>query len=167
MPALIFALYAVVELAALIAVGHFFGVIPAILALIAVSATGMLLIGSQGRRVFEQFRRARRGEITPGTAVADATLVAAGGLLMFIPGLVTGLIGLLFLLPPTRFLVRPLVGRIADRRVATLRAQMPYRGIVIDGEEVVDRGDVIDGVVVQQWYDDGQGNARRVIGPAV
>ncbi|MEV6277031.1 FxsA family protein [Nocardia sp. NPDC051832] len=167
MPALIFFLYAVIELAALVAVGQLFGIVPAILALIAVSALGMLLIGSQGRRVFDQFRRARAGEITPGTAVADATLVAAGGLLMFIPGLVTGLIGLLFLLPPTRFLVRPLVRSVADRRVEKLRAQMPYRGIVIDGEEVVDRGEVIDGVVVQQWYEDGKGSAHRIIDPAV
>ncbi|WP_194813680.1 FxsA family protein [Nocardia sp. XZ_19_385] len=167
MPALIFFLYAVIELAALVAVGHFFGVVPAILSLIVVSTIGILLIGSQGRRVFAQFRRARAGEITPGTAVADATLVATGGFLMFIPGLVTGLIGLLFLLPPTRFLVRPLVRSVADRRVSKLRAQMPYRGIVIDGEEVVDRGEVIDGVVVQQWYDDGKGNAHRIIGPAV
>ncbi|MEU8897420.1 FxsA family protein [Nocardia sp. NPDC048505] len=167
MPALIFVLYAVTELAAFYAVAHFFGLLPAILLLIAVSAVGMLLIGSQGRRVFEQFRRARRGEITPGTAVADATLVAAGGFLMFVPGLVTGLVGLLFLLPPTRFLVRPLVGRIADRRVDKLRAQMPYRGIVIDGADVVDRGEVIDGVVVQQFYEDGKGGAHRVIGPVV
>ncbi|MGW0250604.1 FxsA family protein [Nocardia goodfellowii] len=167
MPALIFFLYAVTELAALVAVGHFFGVVPAILSLIAISTLGLLLIGSQGRRVFEQFRRARRGEVTPGTAVADATLVAAGGILMFIPGLVTGLIGLLFLLPPTRFLVRPLVRSFADRRVGKLRAQMPYRGIVIDGEEIVDRGEVIDGAVVQQWYDDGKGTPHRVIGPAV
>ncbi|MEV0246965.1 FxsA family protein [Nocardia sp. NPDC050712] len=162
MPALIFVLYAVTELAALVAVGHFFGIIPAVLSLIAVSAIGMLLIGPQARSVMEQFRRARRGEVTPGTAVADATLVAAGGFLMFIPGLVTGLIGLLFLLPPTRFLVRPLVRSFADRRVSKLRAQMPYRGIVIDGEEVVDRGEVIDGVVVQQWYDDGK-SAHRAI----
>ncbi len=160
MPALLFVLYAVVEIAALVAVGQLLGVVPAILLLIATSAAGLLLIGSQGRRVFEQFRRVSRGELDPGTAVADGALVALGGLLMFIPGLVTGVLGLLLLLPPTRVLVRPLVTAFAARRIARLAAARPHRGVVIDG------GEVIDGVVVQQWYDDGQGNARRAVGPA-
>ncbi|MEV0296290.1 FxsA family protein [Nocardia sp. NPDC050710] len=160
MPALIFVLYVVIEIAALFAVGQLLGAVPAILLLIASSAAGMLLIGSQGRRVFEQFRRAGRGEIDPGTAVADGALVAAGGFLMFIPGLVTGLIGLLFLLPPTRFLVRPVVTALAARRFGKLAAARPYSGVVIDSD------DVIDGVVVQQWYDDGHGSGRRAVGPA-
>ncbi|WP_225731747.1 MULTISPECIES: FxsA family protein [unclassified Nocardia] len=161
MPALLFVLYVVVELAALFAVGAWLGVVPAILLLIAGSATGMLLIGSQGRRVFEQFRRAGRGEIPPGTAVADGALVAAGGFLMFVPGLVTSVAGLLLLLPPTRFLVRPLVTAFAARRFGRLvTASVPYRGVVIDGDEIV------DATVVREYYDDGQGNAHRAIGPA-
>ncbi|MEU7765823.1 FxsA family protein [Nocardia sp. NPDC049190] len=156
MPALLFVLYAVVEIAVLVAVGHLLGVVPTILLLIAGSAAGMLLVGSQGRRVFEQFRRAGRGEIAPGTAVADGALVAAGGLLMFVPGLVTSLFGLLLLLPVTRFLVRPLVTAFAARRFGRFAAA-PYRGVVIDGDEV------IDGDVVRQWYDDGQGTAHRAL----
>ncbi|MET8778294.1 FxsA family protein [Nocardia sp. NPDC004654] len=174
MPALLFVLYVVVEIAALFAVGQLIGVVPTILLLIAGSAAGMLLIGSQGRRVIEQFRRAGRGEVAPGTAVADGALVATGGVLMFVPGLVTSLFGLLLLLPPTRTLVRPVVTALAARRFGRLVRNAPYRGVVIDGDEVV------DGVVVQQysstpsapptavpqWYDDGQGNARRAVGPA-
>ncbi|UAK30556.1 FxsA family protein [Nocardia asteroides] len=157
MPALLFVLYVVVEVAALVTVGQLLGVLPAILVLIAGSVAGMLLVGSQGRRVFEQFRRAARGEVAPGTAVADGALVAAGGVLMFVPGLVTSLFGLLLLLPPTRLLVRPLVTAFAARRFRGLAAAASYRGVVIDG------GEVVDGVVVGQWYDDGQGNARRAI----
>ncbi|MEU2255116.1 FxsA family protein [Nocardia xishanensis] len=174
MPALLFVLYVVVEIAALFAVGQLIGAMPTILLLIAGSAAGMLLIGSQGRRVFDQFRRAGRGEITPGTAVADGALVATGGVLMFVPGLVTSVFGLLLLLPPTRMLVRPIVTALAARRFGRLLSRTPYRGVVIDGDEV------IDGVVVQQysstpsapptaapqWYDDGHGNARRAVGPA-
>ncbi|MFI9405013.1 FxsA family protein [Nocardia sp. NPDC052316] len=157
MPVLVFVLYVVTEIAALVAVGQWLGVLPAILLLIAGSTAGMLLVGAQGRRVFEQFRRAGRGEIAPGTAVADGALVAAGGVLMFVPGLVTSLFGLLLLLPPTRMLVRPLLTAFAARRFGKLAAAAPYRGVVIDGDQVV------EGVVVQQWYDDGQGNAHRAI----
>ncbi|MDE1669453.1 FxsA family protein [Nocardia gipuzkoensis] len=160
MPALLFVLYVVVEVAALVAVGQLIGVLPTVLVLIAGSAAGMLLVGAQGRRVFEQFRRAARGEVAPGTAVADGALVAAGGVLMFVPGLVTSLFGLLLLLPPTRSLLRPLVMAFAARRFRGLAAAAPYRGVVVDA------GSVVDGVVVGQWYDDGQGTARRAIIPS-
>ncbi|MGY1867915.1 MULTISPECIES: FxsA family protein [Nocardia] len=160
MPALLFVLYVVVEVAALVAVGQLIGVLPTVLVLIAGSAAGMLLVGAQGRRVFEQFRRAARGEVAPGTAVADGALVAAGGVLMFVPGLVTSLFGLLLLLPPTRSLLRPLVMAFAARRFRGLAAAAPYRGVVVDA------GSVVDGVVVGQWYDDGQGTARRAITPS-
>ncbi|MBF6220407.1 FxsA family protein [Nocardia abscessus] len=160
MPALLFVLYVVVEVAALVAVGQLIGVLPTVLVLIAGSAAGILLVGAQGRRVFEQFRRAARGEVAPGTAVADGALVAAGGVLMFVPGLVTSLFGLLLLLPPTRSLLRPLVMAFAARRFRGLAAAAPYRGVVVDA------GSVVDGVVVGQWYDDGQGTARRAITPS-
>ncbi|MEU2102641.1 MULTISPECIES: FxsA family protein [unclassified Nocardia] len=155
MPALLFVLYLVVEVTALVAVGQLIGALPAVLLLIAGSGAGMLLVGAQGRRVFEQFRRAARGEVAPGTAVADGAMVAAGGVLMFVPGLVTSLFGLLLLLPPTRLLARPVLAAFAARRFRRLVAAAPYRGVVVDG------GDVVGGVVVGQWYDDGQGNARR------
>ncbi|MBF6074165.1 FxsA family protein [Nocardia beijingensis] len=157
MPALLFVLYLVVEVTALVAVGQLIGALPAVLLLIAGSGAGMLLVGAQGRRVFEQFRRAARGEVAPGTAVADGAMVAAGGVLMFVPGLVTSLFGLLLLLPPTRLLARPVLAAFAARRFRRLVAAAPYRGVVVDG------GHVVDGVVVEQWYDDGQGNARRSI----
>ncbi|WP_067807584.1 FxsA family protein [Nocardia beijingensis] len=157
MPALFFVLYLVVEVTALVAVGQLIGALPAVLLLIAGSGAGMLLVGAQGRRVFEQFRRAARGEVAPGTAVADGAMVAAGGVLMFVPGLVTSLFGLLLLLPPTRLLARPVLAAFAARRFRRLVAAAPYRGVVVDG------GHVVDGVVVEQWYDDGQGNARRSI----
>lgn len=157
MPALLFVLYLVVEVTALVAVGQLIGALPAVLLLIAGSGAGMLLVGAQGRRVFEQFRRAARGEVAPGTAVADGAMVAAGGVLMFVPGLVTSLFGLLLLLPPTRLLARPVLAAFAARRFRRLVAAAPYRGVVVDG------GHVVDGVVVEQWYDDGQGNARRPI----
>ncbi|AVH23366.1 FxsA family protein [Nocardia cyriacigeorgica] len=160
MPAVVFLAYLVVEIAAFVGVAQWIGVMPAILVLIACSAAGMLLIGSQGRRVFEQFRRAGRGEIAPGTAVADGALVATGSVLMFVPGLVTSVFGLLLLLPPTRALLRPLLAAVTARRMQRVAARMPYRGVVIDGD------DVVDGVVVTEWYDDPRPGTRRAIGGA-
>lgn len=147
MPVLGFLVYLVVEIAVFAAAVTWLGAVPAILLLIASSAAGMLLLGSQWRRVGEQFRRASRGEITPGAAVADGALVGAGSLLMFVPGLVTSVVGLLMLIPPTRALFRPVLAALAVRRVGKIAAAAPYRPTVIDA-------DVVDGVVVSEWYTD-------------
>lgn len=148
MPVLGFIVYLVVEIATFAAVVSWLGAVPAILLLVASSAAGMLLLGSQWRRVGEQFRRAARAEITPGTAVADGALVVLGSVLMFVPGLVTSVVGLLMLLPPTRALFRPVLAGLAARRVAGIAATMPRQGVT-----VVD-ADIVDGVVVDEWYSD-------------
>ncbi len=148
LPALGFIVYLVVEIAVFAAAVSWLGAVPAILLLIASSAAGMLLLGSQWRRVGEQFRRASRAEITPGAAVADGALVALGSVLMFVPGLVTSVVGLLMLLPPTRALFRPLLAALAARRVAKIAAAMPRQSVT-----VVD-ADIVDGVVVDEWYTD-------------
>ncbi|MFI6865588.1 FxsA family protein [Nocardia sp. NPDC050406] len=163
MPALLFVVYLVAEIATLVAVGHVIGVFPTILLLIAGSAAGLILVKSQGRRVFEQFRRAGRGEIAASSAVADGALVTAGAVLMFVPGLLTTLLGLLALIPATRFLLRPAVAAFAARRldrVAMAVGPRGFRNVVVDPD-----GEVVDATVVSQWYDDGQGPAHRMIDP--
>ncbi|MRH90130.1 FxsA family protein [Nocardia sp. SYP-A9097] len=163
MPALLFATYFIAEIATLVLFGHLIGVFPTILLLIAGSAAGLILVRSQGRRVFEGFRRASRGELEPSTAVADGALVGVGAVLMFVPGLLTSMLGLLALVPFTRFLLRPIVAAFAARRlarVATAVGSYGYRNVVIDPD-----GEVIDASVVTEYYDDGQGDARRMIDP--
>ncbi|MVU82656.1 FxsA family protein [Nocardia sp. ET3-3] len=163
MPALLFLAWFAAEIATLVVVGHFIGVFPTILLLLAGSAVGLVLVRSQGRRVFQGFRKAARGELDPGTAVADGALVGVGAVLMFVPGLLTTALGLLALLPVTRFLFRPLVAAFAARRlsrVATAVGPYGYRNVVIDPD-----GEVIDATVVTEYYDDGQGHGYRAIDP--
>ncbi|MDO3649531.1 FxsA family protein [Nocardia mangyaensis] len=163
MTALLFVLYLVVEIAALVGLAQLIGVGWALLVLVAVSGVGLLLLGAQGKRVFERFRRASRGEVSAESAVADGLIVATGSILLFVPGLVTGVIGLLALFPPTRALLRPVLEKLGTRRFGPLPsfAPSPYRGVVVDAE-----GDVVDGVVVGQWYDDGHTGGPRALGSA-
>ncbi|ORI12407.1 hypothetical protein BJD99_17725 [Rhodococcus sp. 1163] len=135
----LFALYVIVEVAALVAVGSAIGVLWTVLLLIAGSAAGLILVRGQGRRVMEGLRSASRGERSPGGAVADGVLFAIGSVAMFVPGLVTTAFGILLLLPPTRWALRPLVMLAAARwmpTVATAAGRM--RPTVIDGEVVSD-----------------------------
>lgn len=136
----LFVLYVVVEVAALVAVSSALGVLWTVVLLIGGSLIGSLLVRSQGRRVLDGLRRASRGERSAGGAVADGALFAAGSVAMFVPGLVTTVIGLLLLIPPTRWLLRPAVMWAAARwlpQVATATRRM--RPTVIDGEILDDR----------------------------
>ncbi|CCQ16454.1 putative integral membrane protein [Rhodococcus sp. AW25M09] len=138
----LFVLYVVIEVAALVAVGSALGVLWTVVLLIGGSLIGSLLVRSQGRRVLDGLRSASRGERPAGGAVADGALFAAGSVAMFVPGLVTTVIGLLLLIPPTRWLLRPAVMWAAARwlpQVATATRRM--RPTVIDGEVVDDRAD--------------------------
>ncbi|MET0799173.1 MAG: FxsA family protein, partial [Rhodococcus sp. (in: high G+C Gram-positive bacteria)] len=99
----LFVLYVVVEVAALVAVGSALGVLWTVVLLIAGSLVGSLLVRSQGRRVLDGLRRASQGERSAEGAVADGALFAAGSVAMFVPGLVTTVVGLLLLIPPTRW----------------------------------------------------------------
>ncbi|QBJ94597.1 FxsA family protein [Rhodococcus sp. ABRD24] len=144
MIAALFVLYVVVEVGVLIWVGSAIGVLWTVLLLIAGSAVGMVLVKSQWRSVTAGFRKATRGEASPTGAVADGALVAAGAVLMFVPGLVTSVLGLLLLLPPTRWALRPAAVLVAGKRVGVTMAGVEFasrttgrrRGPVIDGEVV-------------------------------
>ncbi|WP_028477803.1 FxsA family protein [Nocardia sp. CNY236] len=138
MAALMFVLYATVEIAAFGAVGWWIGVLPTILVLLAASAVGMLMVAAQGRRVLEQLRRAGRGQVGPDVVVADGVMVAGGAVLLFVPGLVTSLCGLLLLVPPVRLLLRPVLTAVAARRFAEATARAPYGGVIIDADSVID-----------------------------
>jgi UPF0716 protein FxsA len=90
----------------------------------------------------------------PTAELTDGMLVAAGGVLLFVPGLVTDVAGLLLLLPPTRALVRRRLVRAAEERAPELRtARIRSQAPVVDGEVVepdAPRPDrlVIEGTVV-------------------
>ena len=144
---LIFILYVVVEVAVVVAVGQAIGAVWTALLLIAGSAVGMLLVGSQWRRVMNGLRAAANGDRSPDGAVADGVLVAIGSVLMFVPGFVTSVLGLLLLLPPTRFVVRPLVVLFGARRYARMVADAKQRNGIVDGE------------VVSTWYEDSPSRA--------
>lgn len=153
-----FLLYAVVELAVLAALTWSVGIGWTLLILLASSVIGVALAGSQ---VKKQILKLQRTRTDPQGAVADSMLVALGTVLMFIPGIVSTVIGALMLLPPTRSVVRPLAGMLLTRGIArrvtvinlTAPAGYPGRGDYIDGEVVEDQvqGPVHDANIVRRY----------------
>jgi UPF0716 protein FxsA len=148
MPLLIVILFIVVpiaELFVIIQVGEAIGVWLTIALLIADSVLGSMLMRSQGRAAWRRFNEAVRNARAPAREVADGVLVIFGGALLLTPGFITDIFGILFLLPPTRALIRRLFLREAMRRITITMATstappMPRR----DGT----RSDDIDGTAV-------------------
>jgi UPF0716 protein FxsA len=120
MPLLLLALFIalpILELYVIIQVGGSIGVLPTLALLILDSILGTILFRSQGRAAWERFNRALAEGRIPGREVFDGAMVILGGALLITPGFITDVFGLICLIPPTRALVRRLLGGLARRRM--------------------------------------------------
>ena len=131
------ALFIVVPLAELYViwqVGDAIGVVPTLLILAADSLIGTLLLKSQGRAVWRRFNEQLAAGRMPHREVLDGVMVIFGGAFLITPGFITDVVGILLLLPPTRFLVRRLLVRALGGRVAIEVAGAARRGGRFDVE---------------------------------
>src|SRR5689334_22208522 len=114
---LLFILVQIAELAVLIQVGQLIGVWWTIALLLADAVIGTLLWRSQGRAAWRRFNAAVAEGRVPHREVIDGVLVIFGGALLLTPGFITDVFGALFLIPPTRALLRRLLVRRASIRI--------------------------------------------------
>jgi UPF0716 protein FxsA len=140
---LVFILVPIAEIAVIVQVGEAIGVWWTIALLIADSVLGSLLMRSQGRVAWRRFNAALAEGRAPAREVMDGVLVIFGGALLLTPGFITDVFGLMFLLPPTRAVVRRLlVRRFALRMVASVtgptvgRRSRPRQGYDVDGTAI-------------------------------
>lgn len=108
---LAFLVMPLVELWAIIQVGDQIGVLPTVVILLVDSIVGAVIVRREGRRAWAAFRQALTEGRWPGDEVAQGALVLVGGALLLTPGFVTDVLGLSFVLPPTRALWSVLVRR--------------------------------------------------------
>jgi UPF0716 protein FxsA len=119
----------IIELAAILQVGAWIGFWPTIALLIADSILGSVLMRSQGRAAWRRFNVALAEGRPPAREVLDGVLVIFGGALLLTPGFVTDIVGICFLLPPTRAVLRRLlVRRFAQRMVVAAAGGMGRGG---------------------------------------
>jgi UPF0716 protein FxsA len=119
----------VAEVYVIVQVAHHIGVLATLALLVVISASGPWLVRRTGLGVWRRAQgRLQDGEV-PGREIVEGVILLAAGVLLTVPGFITGVVGALLLLPPARALVRLLGGRWLARRV-----------------------------VVQQWSDGGQGS---------
>ena len=125
----------ILELFVILQIGDLIGVWWTVLLLIADSILGSVLMRSQGRAAWRRFNETLQAGRPPAREVLDGVLIVFGGALLLTPGFVTDVVGLTFLLPPTRAVLRRLlVRRFAGRMVASAAGtRRPPRGYDVEG----------------------------------
>jgi UPF0716 protein FxsA len=111
--AVAFILVPLAELAVLIAVGDWIGLVPTLILLLVVSVAGAWLAKREGLAAWARFQR----------ALAESRMPTVT------PGFLTDVVGVLLLLPPTRAMARRLAPRLAERRLR----RRGVRRVVVDG----------------------------------
>jgi UPF0716 protein FxsA len=123
----LFIVVPIAELALLIQVGSWIGFWPTLALLVLDAVLGSMLMRSQGRLAWRRFNEAIAEGRAPAREALDGVLVIFGGALLLTPGFITDIFGLLFLIPPTRVLVRRLIVRRATLRMMRVEAPPPSR----------------------------------------
>lgn len=135
--ALVFIVIPLVEIYVAVQVAHVIGGLDTIGLLLVISIGGAWLTKYAGFGVISRIRQQLSAGHMPTNELIDGSLVLAGGVLLVVPGFVTGALGLFLLFPPTRVLARGTLKRRFQGQVTYLG---PNRRRHIDGgpDDIID-----------------------------
>lgn len=103
---LLFTIVPAVELILIIKVGAQIGAINTLVLLILIGATGAYMARLQGFQVLNNIQRNLEKGVLPTEDMLDGFIILCGGILLLTPGFLTDVIGLLFLFPVTRSILK-------------------------------------------------------------
>jgi UPF0716 protein FxsA len=108
--------FVVAEMVLLITLGRWLGVWPTILLVLGGGIAGAWLARWQGLRTALRARDQLANGVLPTTEMTDGFLIALAAVLLILPGVLTDLLGLALLFPPTRALLRrAVIGQFTRR----------------------------------------------------
>lgn len=99
---LLFTLLPLIELYLLIKVGSYLGAARTILLVLGTGVIGAYLARLEGWRTWRKMQDNLNRGIAPTGDLVDGVLILAAGLLLITPGILTDIVGLGLLFPPTR-----------------------------------------------------------------
>jgi UPF0716 protein FxsA len=126
--ALLFVVVPVLELALLIQVGRWVGLLPTLLLVVATGVTGAWLARGEGTRVLVRFRRELAAGHIPGQALLDGLAVLVGGAFLLTPGILTDVAGFSLLVPFTRRAIQRRVRRSLEASIREGRIEVVQMG---------------------------------------
>ncbi len=118
--ALIFIVIPLVEIYVAVQVAHVIGELDTIGLLLLISIGGAWLTKYAGFGVISRIRQQLSAGHMPTNELIDGALVLSAGVLLVVPGFVTGALGLVLLFPPTRVVARGALKRRFQGRVSYL-----------------------------------------------
>lgn len=115
---LLFLIVPIIEIYLLIKVGSWIGGIPTVASLIFLSLLGAYLMRTQGFRIIAEIRdQLSRGRL-PAAQLLDGAMVFVGGVLLMTPGFFTDFLGIFFLVPATRRVIKLWLGLWLQSRIS-------------------------------------------------
>lgn len=166
--------YVLLELATFAGLIAAFGLGWALLIQLVAMIVGVLVLAPLGgRQLFGRLSALRAGAASPGAALGDGAIVTAATVLVAVPGLATGIVGLALLNPALRSAAKPALTAVMMRSLwwpiplaAGLTGRWPDRprAEVIDAE-VID-ADVVGGTKADGYRRPGGGMIALPSAPA-
>ena len=115
---LFFLIVPIIEIYLLIKVGSVIGGVATVVTLLSISLLGAYLVRTQGFRIFTQIREELSRGRLPAAQMLDGAMVLVGGLLLMTPGFFTDFLGIFFLIPATRRLLKVWLGLWLQARIS-------------------------------------------------
>lgn len=114
---LVFTIVPLIEVWLLIKIGRVVGALPTVAMLIAISMAGAWLARSQGFSIIVAIQQELAAGRLPAVHILDGAFILAGGVLLLTPGFFTDVIGLVFLVPVSRRLMKLWLGRWLEQKL--------------------------------------------------
>jgi len=158
---LFFVVAPIVELYVVVVVASAIGVLPTVALLVLISLIGAWLTKVEGLGVLRRMGDTIDAGQLPADEALDGVMIASGGVLMLLPGFISGIVGLLLLLPPVRYALRPVAGWWVRRRLERSRARLVVFGAGVGyGPVGGPYGQGVYDVESHRWPDGGDTGPR-------
>jgi UPF0716 protein FxsA len=115
---LLFLIVPVIEIYLIIKVGSVIGGLATVATLLCISLLGAYLVRDQGVRIVMQIREELSRGRLPAAQMLDGALVFIGSVLLMTPGFFTDFIGIFFLIPATRRVIKMWLGLWLQSRLS-------------------------------------------------
>lgn len=127
----------VLEIVVFIKVGGAIGVFPTLLLLLLSAVVGIALVRRQGVQTIGRLQAAVEAGGDPSGPLAHGALILVAGILLFIPGFMTDILGLLLMIPPLRAaLIRRGASGATVRAATYIRVRPVHPGPASDAIDV-------------------------------